>query len=94
MLSTYRRMLAWRKSHPVLAKGGFALHRTTNSLVSYVREDETEAMFCAFNLGPDPVSVELPAGDWEVIPDSGFVGTIVGNDAELPPVQAVFARRK
>jgi alpha-glucosidase len=94
MLSTYRRMLAWRKSHPVLAKGGFALHRTTDSLVSYVRENDTEAMFCAFNLGPDPVSVELPAGDWEVIPDSGFAGSIVGNDAELPPVQAVFARRK
>lgn len=93
MLSTYRRMIAWRKAHPVLAKGSFALHRTTDTLVSYVREDETEAMFCAFNLGPDPVSIELPAGDWQVLPDSGFAGTIAGNAAELPPVQAVFARR-
>jgi len=93
MLAFYRRMLAWRKAHPVLAKGGFALHRTTDALVSYVREDEADAIFCAFNLGPDPVSVDLPAGNWQAITDSGFAGTIVGAEAELPPVQAVFARR-
>ncbi|MFT3973069.1 MAG: alpha-amylase family glycosyl hydrolase [Amaricoccus sp.] len=93
MLSTYRRMLAWRKAHPVLAKGSFALHRTTDTLVSYVRGDGDEAIFCAFNLGPDPVSIELPAGDWRPIEDSGFAGAIVGGNAELPPVQALFARR-
>ena len=93
VLSFYRRMLAWRKAHPVLAKGGFALHRTTDTLVSYVREDGEDAIFCAFNLGSEPVSVDLPAGSWEVIPDSGFVGDIVGDHAELPPVQALFARR-
>lgn len=93
MLSFYRRMLAWRKAHPVLAKGGFALHRTTDTLVSYVREADDEAIFCAFNLGADPVRVELPTGSWEVITDSGFAGSIVGDHAELPPVQALFARR-
>lgn len=93
VLAFYRRMLAWRKAHPVLAKGLFSLHRTTDTLISYVREDETEAIFCAFNLGAEPVSVELPAGTWEVLDDSGFAGSIVGPNAELPPVQAVFARR-
>ena len=37
MLAFYRRMLAWRKTQPALAKGDFTLHETTDSVISYVR---------------------------------------------------------
>ena len=37
MLAFYRRMLAWRKARPALAKGSFALQETSDSLISYVR---------------------------------------------------------
>ncbi|HRO11903.1 alpha-amylase family glycosyl hydrolase [Amaricoccus sp.] len=91
MLNFYRRMLAWRKARPALAKGGFALQETSDSLISYVRTLGAESVFCAFNLGPDPIVATLPEGAWRMIEDTGFAGAIVGRQVELPPFQAVFA---
>ena len=93
MLAFYRRMLAWRKARPALAKGGFAIGETSDSFISYVRADGGEAVFCAFNLGAEPVAAALPEGEWRAIADSGFAGRIVGRSVELPPHQALFAER-
>jgi alpha-glucosidase len=94
MLAFYRRMLAWRKARPALARGSFAIGETTDSLISYVRADGDDAVFCAFNLGADPVVAALPEGEWRDIADSGFAGRIVGRTVELPPHQALFAARE
>jgi alpha-glucosidase len=91
MLAFYRRMLAWRRARPALAKGSFAIGQTSDSAISYVRADGAEAIFCAFNLGPEPATVALPEGDWLAIEGSGFAGRIVGRTAELPPHEALFA---
>jgi alpha-glucosidase len=93
MLSFYRRMLAWRKERPALAKGGFALQETSDSVISYVRGGSDTAVFCAFNLGSDPVAVALPVGEWRAVEGTGFEGAIVGRHVELPPCQALFADR-
>jgi alpha-glucosidase len=92
MLAFYRRMLAWRKTQPALAKGSFELHQTSDSTISYVRAHDGQAVFCAFNLGAEPVRIGLPAGRWRRLED-GFEGVIAGSEAELPPYQAVFAAR-
>ena len=93
MLAFYRRMLAWRKTRPALGKGSFALQETSDSLISYVRALGEEAIFCAFNLGPDPLAAALPEGEWRVVEGTGFAGAIVGRQVELPPYQALFAER-
>jgi alpha-glucosidase len=74
-----------------LGKGSFALQETSDSLISYVRVLGEEAVFCAFNLGPDPLTAALPAGEWRVIEGTGFASAIVGRQVELPPHQALFA---
>ena len=43
---------------------------TSDSLISYVRAHDGEAVFCAFNLGPEPVVAALPDGGWRAIEDS------------------------
>ncbi|HVH02531.1 MAG TPA: alpha-amylase family glycosyl hydrolase [Amaricoccus sp.] len=93
MLAFYRRMLHWRRGRPALAKGSFAIGQTSDSLISYVRGDGDDAVFCAFNLGADPLVADLPEGGWRALADSGFAGRIVGRTVELPPHQALFAER-
>ena len=92
MLAFYRRMLTWRKTQPALAKGDFTLHETTDSVISYVRGHGNNSVFCAFNLGAEPATLALPAGDWSTI-ETGFAGTIAERKVELPPHQAIFAER-
>ena len=93
MLAFYRRMLAWRKARPALAKGSFEIAQTSDNFISYVRAHDGAAVFCAFNLGPEPLVADLPDGDWRTIEDSGFAGRIVGRTVELPPHHALFAER-
>jgi alpha-glucosidase len=93
MLAFYRRMLAWRKARRVFTKGGFTLHQTSDSLISYVRGQGEEAVFCSFNLGDAPLDVQLPPGHWRAIEVPTFLGAIRGSTAELPPCQALFAER-
>ena len=52
-----------------------------------------EVLFCAFNLGADPLVAALPEGEWRVVDCAGFAGAIVGRQVELPPYQALFAER-
>ena len=94
MLAFYRRMLAWRKARPALAKGGFAIGETSDSLISYVRADGGEAVFCAFNLGAEPLVAALPEGEWRSDRrTAASPAAIVGRSVELPPHQALFAER-
>jgi alpha-glucosidase len=93
MLGFYRRMLAWRKRHPALAKGGFAIQETSDSLISYLRTEGNEVLFCAFNLGAEPVTAALPPGAWEIVELSDFTAAKGEGAIGLPPHQAVFARR-
>jgi alpha-glucosidase len=92
-LHFFRRMLAWRKAHPVLWKGSFALHGAGEAFLVFRRAHAGEEMVCAFNLGADPARVGLPDGEWRVVEGTGFDARIEGPVAQLPPYQALFARR-
>ncbi|PZQ52706.1 MAG: alpha-glucosidase [Rhodovulum sulfidophilum] len=91
MLSFYRRMLAFRKAHPVLAKGGFALRAMTPDYLSFIREHEGRTMFCAFNFSEAEQIVPLPEGSWHAATGTSFSGSLDERGAYLPPFQAIFA---
>lgn len=67
MLSFYRRMIAFRKAHPVLAKGGFTMRDTTADYLSFERDLDGQAIFCAFNFSEGDQTVALPEGQWRAL---------------------------
>jgi alpha-glucosidase len=93
VLAFYRRMLAWRKAHPVLWKGGFTSHAASEHHLAFVRTHGGVEMLCMFNLGAEPERMEMPLGNWRVAEGLGFGARIDGSVAELPPYEALFAQR-
>ena len=91
MLSFYRRMLAFRKAHPVLAKGSFNLVSKTPDCLAFLREYEGQTIFCAYNFSEADQVVALPPGQWQAAPGTGFSGIISDEGVYLPPYQAIFA---
>ncbi|QFT75130.1 alpha-glucosidase [Ruegeria sp. THAF33] len=87
MLNHYRRAIALRHAHPALANGAQTGMTETGSILSFVREDSHEQIFCAFNLGTDSAAFKLPEGSWQVMgQDLGGVegsGNVVLNAAQF-----------
>lgn len=67
LLQHYRRAIALRHAHPALATGRQTGMTQAGSILTFLREDARERVFCAFNLGPDRAETVLPAGDWTAI---------------------------
>ncbi|RLQ89042.1 alpha-glucosidase family protein [Notoacmeibacter ruber] len=91
VLDFYKRMIAFRKAHPILAKGTLEIVEARNNVLSFVRAHEGERMFCAFNISDTGMNFEKPAGTWNADCRSPF-----GSDGDdlpdrLPPWEAVFA---
>ncbi len=87
MLNHYRRAIALRQSHSALASGTQTRMEQTGPILTFLREDETEQVFCAFNLGSDSADLRLPEGDWRPIgQDLGAVdgtGQVTLNEAQF-----------
>ncbi|MEM9641391.1 MAG: alpha-glucosidase [Pseudomonadota bacterium] len=91
-LNFYRRFVAFRRSRKVLAKGTLTMLEATDDVLAFMRNMEGESpVFCAFNLGTTPQTIELPAGVWDGIQNLGFEAHRSGGTVTLPPVQAYFA---
>ncbi|WP_179380006.1 alpha-glucosidase [Jannaschia marina] len=73
LLHHYRRVIAMRSAHPVLRKGDQAELTATGEVLSFLRTDGTERIFCAFNMGETAAEVALPLGAWH--PIEGIGGT-------------------
>ena len=67
MLNHYRRAIALRHGHPALISGEQTDMAQTGPVLTFYREDGAEQVFCAFNLGTETGSVELPEGNWRCI---------------------------
>ena len=52
-LAFYRRILQWRKAHPVLATGEIAFIDTDEPILAYQRSNGDTAMLCVFNLAAE-----------------------------------------
>lgn len=78
MLHHYRRALAFRRNHPALAKGSMSDMQATGNVLHFIRTDDNQTLFCAFNLSGDPSSIDMPAGAWHQ------VGAELGSAASAP----------
>ena len=93
MLHHYRRALALRRAHTALRTGSQTPIAVTGEALSFVRQLEDEALFCAFNLSESPQTVELSDGTWENIgADLGSVA-IEGSHAALGPWEFCLAKK-
>jgi alpha-glucosidase len=59
-LHGFRRLLAWRRSHPLLVTGDIEFLASTDSVLVFRRFDAQNSLLAAFNLSPDPAGVSLP----------------------------------
>lgn len=93
VLAFYRRMIAFRKAHPVLAKGAITHVQTTEGAIGFVREHQGRRILCAFNLTGDPQAFTPPEGAWVPLRGAPFaaVEDHAGPTLTLPPHRAWFA---
>jgi len=59
-LHGFRRLLAWRREHPLLITGDIEFVLATESVLAFRRFDADGALLAAFNLSATPASVSLP----------------------------------
>lgn len=60
MLSFYRSMLRYRKAHPALVDGDIdVVPGTPENVLAFTRTGKDETLFCAFNMGTEPVDYEI-----------------------------------
>ncbi len=78
MLHHYRRAIALRHAHPVLASGAQTNLKRNGPVLTFLRENASEQIFCAFNLGSEAAEISLPAGDWRFIGQD--LGAVEGAD--------------
>ncbi|MBO9476201.1 DUF3459 domain-containing protein [Shimia sp. R11_0] len=94
MLNFYRRLIAFRKTHPALLKGDFTLLHADDTSIRFLRSHAGTTTLCAFNLSDTEQSFDLPAGAWTTDPKAPFTIQRDGNQITLPPWQAAFAYKK
>ncbi|ODT83507.1 MAG: alpha-glucosidase [Pelagibacterium sp. SCN 64-44] len=58
-LNYYRRILAWRKTHPVLRSGGMRFFDCDEPILAFTRSAGNKDLVCVFNLSPETRSVTL-----------------------------------
>lgn len=92
MLNHYRRLLAFRHAHRPLAKGTLEFHESGDSVLSIIRRDGNETIFCAFNLSEEMQVIDCPDGPLEPLEGHGFSGFLRSDTVELSPYDAFFAR--
>jgi alpha-glucosidase len=72
LLTEYRRLIALRRAHPALARGGIRYVHVTDDAIAYLRETPEETLLCLAARAPhDPIRVPLRPLD-----------TLYGDDAQ------------
>ncbi len=85
LLAHYRRAIAFRHAHPVLATGAQTAMRTSGDVLEFRRGSGAGAIHVAVNLGARPAMVPAPQGAWRVIgADLGSVAPAGGQIALVP----------
>ncbi len=67
VLHHYRAAIALRRAHGALRHGTQTQMEQTGPILSFVRDDGAEQVFCAFNMGPGTAEITLPDGDWRPV---------------------------
>jgi cyclomaltodextrinase / maltogenic alpha-amylase / neopullulanase len=64
LLTFYRRAIALRQRYPVLRTGTFRTFLARGEIYAFGRALPTQAAVVLFNVGPHPVTLDLPLADW------------------------------
>jgi alpha-glucosidase len=93
LLEHYRRMLAFRASHPSLVKGTIEFVDTDGDVVAFKRRHGNELILCAFNLGAATAEVSTTGeGSPVSAPGHGFSGSVADGRIRLGAYDAWFGR--
>lgn len=90
-LHRFRQILRWRKAHPVLLTGAIRFLPAPETLLAFLREDETGGLLCVFNPGRE--MVRFDTRQWPQlrrVEGHGFPSTLVDGIAEIPGYSALF----
>jgi alpha-glucosidase len=72
-LQFYRRILRWRKDHPVLRDGDITFFDVAEPILAFRRGDGETAMLCVFNLSAETHTVDLKGTGEAPDPISGII---------------------
>jgi len=71
LLNHYRAVIAMRAGSEALRLGEQTAMQVDGDVLTFERSQNSERIFCAFNMGDRPASVALPAGNWSEIEGIG-----------------------
>ncbi|MDN5788843.1 alpha-amylase family glycosyl hydrolase [Pseudorhodobacter sp.] len=89
LFAHYRAVLALRHSHSALKKGAQFDMVANGDLLTFMRQDADEVLFCAFNLGDETIGVAVPEGKWKAV--SFHESKSLHNKLNLGPWQVYLA---
>ena len=86
-----RQFIGWRKQHPAIVHGTFALLSSTEPVLGFERVCGDERILCIFNVSNKETST--PVTDrWRPLDGHGFRSERVGTKLQLPAFGAAFFR--
>ena len=84
-LAFYRRILQWRKAHPVLATGEIAFIDADEPILAYQRSNGDTAMLCVFNLSAEAHELTAIGLDGAELDSISTGATLSANTLALQP---------
>lgn len=95
-LNFARRLIAWRRQQPQLTRGEIRFFDAPEPVLALQRDLEGHAPLVAvFNLGPEPVTLTLPAlAGATALEGHGMPGSVDGTSVTLPPYGAWFGLKR
>ncbi len=67
LIHHYRNAIALRHAYPALMTGDQTDLTANGDVLTFQRIGDGETLFCAFNMGAEPTTLTLPAGEWQAI---------------------------
>ncbi len=91
-LHHYRRAIGFRRTHPALIHGDHSNLKASGDVLSFIRKEGQQAIFCAFNMSDTPSTIDMPEGEWQPIgAELGVTGPAADGKLHLGPWQPCFA---
>ncbi len=93
MLAHYRRLLAFRRQHPVLVSGEIEFLDAAGDVCAFLRTDGDERILCVFNLGSREANLDLGGRTVQALQGHGLRGAeFAGSVMKLAPYAGWIGR--
>ncbi len=91
MLSLHRDLLALRRAHPALSRGGYERIEAQGGVLAIVRREGASRIAVALNLGDAPAEARLPGPAGAPLLATGGARAVAPDRLALPPAAAAIA---